>query len=154
MIIPFFVVVCFYGLVWSFILYMHGPRFVKSIPCVSPESEDCRMITRYVVGLLQCRGQSRFICNDRYLTYSDIVGDRHTYAGNVDTWLFNVIFRKYMIPRLLLVRSLSFDDNNDVSEYITRIFYHLFEFTPLKKDHFVLGNKNGELFQLPMFYRQ
>lgn len=104
-----------------------------------------------VVALLQCRGQSRFIYTDKYLSYGDRFGDTLTYTGKVDMWLFHKSFREYMTPRLLLVRSLSFDDNNDVGEYITRIFYHLFEFTPLKKDHFVIGDKHGKLFQLPMF---
>lgn len=147
MIIPFFVVACFGGLVW---LYVRGPRFVRSSPCcVSPDSENRRLMTRLVVGLLQCRGQSRFIYNDRYISYGDRVGDTRTYTGKVDTWLFNELFREYMIPRLLFARSLSFDGNNDVCEYVTRIFYRLFEFTPLKKDHYVIGDKNGDLFQLP-----
>jgi hypothetical protein len=151
MVFFFCMIFCLGGIVWLFLRYWRGPRLARSFPDLSPVLREQKIALRQkVANILQRRQEEKFIYGSTTLFYGDKFCETGVYTGQVDMWLFHEVLREYMIPRLFLVRSLHLD-NDDVDDYVARIFYRLFQFMPIKKDHFVHGNKEGKLMQSPMF---
>lgn len=154
-ILLFVVVVCMASVFWwwsqRYSALQTNRRFSRGLSNAMKEHDMAirKEKAPVIAKLFESCKQTTFIYSGSSVLYSDIAS-RIGGTRNIDLSLFHELLRGYMIQRLFLLRSLCFD-NDDLDEYVAQIFYRLFEFTPIKKDHFVLGDKNGNLYQRSMF---